>query len=76
VQKSRPIEVESTRGLKRTARFIFSSLSWESTQKAIDQIHEKKYYEKYQHRDKTIVLVGVSFSKQERNINDWIIQTL
>jgi hypothetical protein len=48
----------------------------ENAQKAIDQIHRKKYYEKYQNQSKRIVLVGVSFSKEERNIKDWLIETV
>ncbi len=38
--------------------------------KALAQIHEKKYYEKYKIKEKRIVLVGVSFSKEERNIKE------
>ena len=34
-----------------------------------------RYAEKYKIKNKTIVLVGVSFSKEERNIKDWIIET-
>jgi hypothetical protein len=44
--------------------------------KALAQIHEKKYYEKYEIKKKDIVLIGVSFSKKERNIKDWIIEKL
>lgn len=39
------------------------------------QIHEKKYYEKYEIKGKAIVLVGVSFSKEEKNIKNWIIES-
>ncbi len=42
--------------------------------KALEQIHEKKYGEKYRGKGKDLVLVGVSFSKEERNIKDWIIE--
>lgn len=42
--------------------------------KALEQIHEKKYGEKYRVKGKDLVLVGVSFSKEERNIKDWIIE--
>ncbi len=44
--------------------------------KAIEQIQEKKYYEKYLSENKTIFLVGIDFSKNERNIKDYQIKTL
>ena len=74
-------QIQTNRGridqvIETDSRIYIFEFKLESAQKAIEQIHEKKYYEKYRHRDKAIVLVGVSFSKQERNINDWIIQNL
>ncbi|NPA11680.1 MAG: hypothetical protein GXO62_05515, partial [Epsilonproteobacteria bacterium] len=33
---------------------------------ALSQIKEKKYYEKYQ--DKKVIMVGICFSKEEKNI--------
>jgi hypothetical protein len=36
--------------------------------KAINQIKTKKYYEKYQHTDSQVFLIGVELSRQERNI--------
>ena len=38
---------------------------------AIEQIHQKKYYEKYLHKDKEVVIVGVGLSSKARNISDW-----
>jgi len=35
---------------------------------ALAQIHEKRYFEKYQHLNQTIYLIGVEFSKEDRNI--------
>jgi hypothetical protein len=55
--------------------YIFE-FKMEDAQAAMDQIHQKKYYEKYQIKGKEIVLVGVSFSKEERNIKEWIIEAL
>ncbi len=37
--------------------------------KALEQIKEKKYYEKYQ--DKEVYLVGICFSDEEKNIVKW-----
>ncbi len=34
----------------------------------LDQIKEKKYYEKYRGKYKEIYLIGITFSKEERNI--------
>ncbi len=36
--------------------------------KALEQIKEKKYHEKYLNRAKEITIVGIEFSKKERNI--------
>ncbi|GAB4203747.1 MAG: ATP-binding protein [Bacteroidia bacterium] len=41
------------------------------SKKAIEQIQEKKYYEKYLSENKTIFLVGIDFSKEERNIKNY-----
>ena len=46
----------------------------EDAQAAMEQIHRKKYYEKYRIKGKEIVLVAVSFSKEDQNIKDRIIE--
>ena len=38
---------------------------------AIEQIHQKKYYEKYLHKGKEVAIVGVGLSSKTRNISDW-----
>lgn len=38
---------------------------------AIQQIKDRDYIESYKNTPKTIVLVGVNFSKEEKNIGDW-----
>ncbi|MGE5343237.1 MAG: AAA family ATPase [Candidatus Omnitrophota bacterium] len=43
-------------------------------QQALRQIHEKRYYEKYMAKGKNIVLIGVGFSEEKRNIDEWIIE--
>lgn len=45
-----------------------------STEIAISQIKEKKYYEKYLIKEKEIYFVGVSCNLKEKNINDWKIE--
>ena len=43
----------------------------ESAEKALKQIKEKRYYEKYEKTGSTIHLLGINFSSKERNIRDW-----
>ncbi|MFN8674490.1 MAG: AAA family ATPase [Candidatus Sericytochromatia bacterium] len=43
---------------------------------AIKQIKSKKYYEKYLTSEKKLVLVGVSFDIDERNIKKWKIKKI
>ncbi|MFN8578237.1 MAG: AAA family ATPase [Candidatus Sericytochromatia bacterium] len=50
--------------------YIFE-FKMKSTKKAIKQIEEKRYYEKYVLKNKPIYLVGVSFDPKIRNIKDW-----
>lgn len=42
-----------------------------SADNAIDQILERKYYESYLNKEKSINLIGISFCKKERNIKDY-----
>ncbi len=43
---------------------------------AIEQIKEKKYYEPYKNRGKEIILIGINFSIEEKNISDYKIVKL
>ncbi len=45
-----------------------------NSKQAIKQIETKKYYEKYLTSKKEILLVGVSFDIEERNIKEWIVK--
>jgi hypothetical protein len=47
-----------------------------SAKDAIDQIHEKRYYEPYKYHRKEIFLLGISFSIKDKNINDWKLEKL
>jgi len=38
---------------------------------AIAQIKERKYNQSYKNSPKKIILVGINFSKEERNVEDW-----
>lgn len=43
---------------------------------AIDQIKEKKYFERYLDKSKKIILVGINFSSKEKNINEYLSEVL
>ena len=43
---------------------------------ALQQIKEKKYYEKYRHLNKDIYLVGINFDEAERNISGFTWETV
>jgi hypothetical protein len=43
---------------------------------AIEQIIEKRYFEKYMSENKMVILVGIEFSKEERNIKNFEIKKL
>ena len=45
-----------------------------SSNQAIKQIETKKYYEKYLSSGKEILLVGISFDTEERNIRDYTVK--
>ncbi len=48
----------------------------QNSDKAIEQIKEKRYYEPYKNRGKEIVLIGINFSTKDRNISDYKIDFL
>ena len=43
---------------------------------AIDQIKEKKYFERYIDKSKKIILIGINFSSKEKNINEYLSEVL
>ena len=44
--------------------------------KAMKQIKNKTYYEKYLAEDKAVKIVGVGFDTDERNIRDFLIEEI
>lgn len=52
-------------------KIIIMEFKTSSSEIALTQIKEKKYYEKYLLKEKAIYLVGVSCNLNERNINEW-----
>lgn len=51
--------------------YIFEFKIDKSAEIALEQTLIKKYKEKYSHKNKEIILIGVNFSSQSRNISDW-----
>jgi hypothetical protein len=48
--------------------FEFKVVEWVAKGKAIQQLKDKAYADKYRHLEQPIHLIGVEFSKEERNI--------
>ncbi len=47
-----------------------------TAQEAMNQIHEKKYYEPFMTSGKQIFLLGISFDEKKRNIGEYLIEIL
>ena len=43
---------------------------------ALNQIKEKKYYEKYFKAEKPITLIGIGFDMEQKNIDDFKIEEI
>jgi len=56
--------------------YIFEFKLNSTSSEGLEQIKEKKYYEKYQNRGKKIFMVGVAFDKEEKNIKDWQLEII
>jgi hypothetical protein len=48
----------------------------DSAAEALNQIKEKKYYEKYLTSGKNIKIIGIGFDANERNIKDYMIENI
>ena len=47
-----------------------------SASEALDQINDKKYYEKFLNSGKKIILIGVNFDSEKRTIAEWVVEAL
>ncbi|MCF7800258.1 ATP-binding protein [Candidatus Babeliales bacterium] len=49
-----------------------------SANKALEQIQDKKYYEKFRLEDKKLVLIGLNFDLKEKNVlkSGWVVEEL
>lgn len=54
-----------------TTVYIFEFKIDSTPKKALQQIKEKKYFQKFLDSDKDVILVGVGFSTKQRNISGW-----
>lgn len=51
--------------------YIFEFKINSSAEEALEQINDKKYFEKYLDKNKKLILIGVNFNTNERNLSDW-----
>ncbi len=56
--------------------YIFEFKINQTAEIALDQIHEKEYFRKYQHSSRKIVLVGANFDTVSRQITEWKSETV
>jgi len=54
----------------------FTNQDKKLAESAILQIETKKYYEKYLYLNREIILIGIVFNSQNKQINEWKIRTL
>ncbi|MFZ4084417.1 MAG: PD-(D/E)XK nuclease domain-containing protein [Vampirovibrionia bacterium] len=59
-----------------TSVYLFELKVNSSAKAALEQIKEKKYYEKYLNIHKEVLIIGVNFSLEERNVTDWVVESL
>jgi hypothetical protein len=76
------IEVEVTTNIgridaviqTRNSIFIFEFKLDKTKEEALEQIKKNKYYEKYQHDNKSICLIGANFNTSTRNLDGWLVE--
>jgi hypothetical protein len=56
--------------------YIFEFKINDSPEKALEQIKNNKYYEKYMNLNKEIICVGAKFDLDDRNIMNWVADSL
>jgi hypothetical protein len=59
-----------------TSVYLFELKVNSSAKTALEQIKEKKYYEKYLNVQKELLIIGVNFSLEERNVTDWVVESI
>jgi hypothetical protein len=56
--------------------YIFEFKTKGSAQDALQQIEDKKYYEKYLMETQEIVLIGLKFNIEKRNVEEWLVKNI
>ena len=74
-------EVQTNKGytdaVLQTDRYVYVfEFKTSTAEEALQQIHEKKYYEKHRGKGKEIFLVGVGFDTSKRNISGWKVEAI
>ncbi|MCP5046446.1 MAG: hypothetical protein GY940_04690 [bacterium] len=75
------VEVHTNRGridavVESGSAIYVMEFKMTGAQDALDQIKEKKYYEKYLSRKKEILLIGIGFDPETRNIREYLVEKL
>jgi len=75
------VEVESSYGITdaivKTEKYIYViEFKMGTADSAIKQIEDKKYYEPYLSDEREIILMGLGFSEEKKNIDDYIVKKL
>jgi muramidase (phage lysozyme) len=74
-------EVETNRGridavIKTGDNIYVMEFKIGAAEAALKQIKEKKYYEKYLSLDVPVHIIGIGFDRENRNISDYIMETV
>lgn len=57
--------------VKAADRIYIFEFKIDNNEAAMKQIKERKYYEKYQELGKTVYLIGINFSSEDKNISNF-----
>jgi len=60
--------------IKLPNRIVIIEFKVDIKEKALKQIKERKYYEKYLHDNKEIFIVGICFDSEDRNITEFEVE--
>lgn len=62
--------------LKTDTHIVIIEFKMNSSEVALAQIREKKYYQKFMNSNKKILLLGIGFDNQEKNISNHILEEI
>ena len=58
------------------AEYILEFKLNQTAQIAIEQIHEKRYYDRFINQNKPVYLIGINFSDEIKNIDDYLVEEM